>query len=271
MTTASVAQRGQPISERLLERKWPISLVFTTLLVLIWQAFGWAGLLPTYVESPAGVIAGIRDLISAGELDDLLIPSLKRAAIGFAIGASLGVLVGLIAGTWSSVGDVLELPVSFTYPLPKIALFPAFAILLGFTDTTRILVISLACFYPAYLNAFSGTRAIDQSFVDVARNIEASNVRTFTQVIFPAALPRIFVGLRICLALSFILLFSTEIIGFSNGIGSDILKSSRNGDYRRMYAGIAVLAICGFLASRLLLLIGKWATHGRIKGGVVDD
>ncbi len=251
-----------------LERKWPVSLAFVAALVALWELLGAVGALPDYVVAPSSIVAGIGELVDSGELWELLLPSLRRSFTGFVIGATLGVLAGLLTGIWKPAEEVLELPVSFTYPLPKIALFPAFAVMLGFTDGTRILVISLACFYPAYLNANSGTRAIDPAIIEVARNAEASRVRTFFQVVFPAALPQIFTGLRICLALSFILLFATEIIGFSDGIGSDILRSSRDADYQRMYSGIAILAIAGFAASRLLLSIGKVATRGRLSGGV---
>lgn len=268
--TATLSARRDLI-ESALEKKWPVSLAFTAVVLLLWQVAGATGALPEYIVTPSSIVAGIADLVSSGELWDLLIPSLKRSFAGFFIGSSLGIVTGLLTGISRPAAELLELPVSFTYPLPKIALFPALAILFGFDDTTRIIVISLACFYPAYLNANLGTRSINPMFVQLAQNVEASRIRTFFQVIVPAALPRIFTGLQICLGVSFILLFATEIIGFSDGVGSDILKSSRDAKYQRMYSGITVLGLAGFLSSRLLLLIGKIATRGRLSGGVVDE
>jgi ABC-type nitrate/sulfonate/bicarbonate transport system permease component len=259
------------VIEAALDKKWPVALAFSALMLLGWQLAGAAGALPEYIVTPSSVVAGIADLVSSGELWDLLIPSLKRSFTGFFIGSTLGVIVGLLTGISRPAAELLELPVSFTYPLPKIALFPALAILFGFNDTTRIIVIALACFYPAYLNANLGTRSINPMFVQLAHNVEASRIRTFFQVIVPAALPRIFTGLQICLGVSFILLFATEIIGFSDGVGSDILKSSRDAKYERMYSGIAVLGLAGFLSNRLLILIGKVVTRGRLSGGVADD
>lgn len=272
-TTTTAALSPTPTSGRglvavALDKKWPVSLLFVAAIAVLWELLGVVGTLPAYVEAPSSIATGIVELARSGELWELLLPSLRRSFTGFVIGSTLGVLAGLLTGIWQPAEELLELPVSFTYPLPKIALFPAFAVMLGFTDSTRILVIALACFYPAYLNANSGTRAIDPAIIEVARNAEASGIRTFFQVVVPAALPQIFTGLRICLALSFILLFATEIIGFSDGIGSDILRSSRDADYQRMYSGIAILAIAGFAASRLLLLIGKVTTRGRLSGGV---
>lgn len=248
-----------------------MSLAFAVAAALLWQAMGWAGRLPDYIVGPADIASGMGVLATSGELWEMLLPSLKRAYAGFIIGATLGVVAGLVTGVLKPAEELLELPLAFTYPLPKIALFPAFAVWLGFTDRTRIVVIALACFYPAYLNANSGTRAVDGALVDVARNAEASRLRTFAQVIVPAALPRIFTGLQICLAVSFILLFATEIIGFSDGVGSDILRSSRDAEFERMYCGIAALALVGLASNRLLLLVGRLATRGRITRGVVHD
>ncbi len=268
--TTTLAPR-QELVETALQKKWPVSLAFTAVILGLWQLAGALGALPDYIVPPSSIVAGVWDLASSGELWDLLRPSLRRSYTGFVIGSSLGVALGLLTGINKPIEDLLELPVSFTYPLPKIALFPALAIVFGFDDTTRIIVISLACFYPAYLNANLGTRSIDPAFIELSRNVEASRIRTFFQVVIPGALPRIFTGLQICLALSFILLFATEIIGFSDGIGSDILRSSRDAKYQRMYSGIAILSFAGFASNRLLLFVGKKLTHGRLSGGVADD
>lgn len=268
MTAALSVRDGLDLA---LEKKWPVSLAFTASILGVWQLSGAAGWLPDYIETPSSIASGIGTLASDGELWELLAPSLKRSFTGFVIGSSLGVLLGLITGINRPAEEFLELPVSFTYPLPKIALFPALAIMFGFNDGTRIIVIALACFYPAYLNANLGTRSIDPAFVQLAKNTEASWVRTFFQVIVPAALPRIFTGLQISLGVSFILLFATEIIGFSDGVGSDILRSSRDAQYQRMYSGIVILGIAGFLSSRVLLYIGRVVTKGRLTGGIASD
>ncbi|MFW6010033.1 MAG: ABC transporter permease, partial [Actinomycetota bacterium] len=148
------------------------------------------------------------------------------------------------------------------YPLPKIALFPAIAVWLGFTDRARILVIALACFYPSFVNALSGTRTIDRELLWVARNLGAPRIRSFFQVVLPAALPRILVGIRISLALSFVLLFSTEAIASREGLGYWVFEAYLNVRYDLMYAAIALLALLGFVADRVVLFIGDRLTRG---------
>lgn len=264
MTAAAPPRRG--IAEEILERRWPVTVAFVLLILGLWQLYA-SGDVASYVLGPVAIGAAIVEFAQTGELWGQLATSLRRSFLGYGLGAGLGLILGLIAGGVRSVGDLVDLPVSFTYPLPKIALFPVFAVWLGFTDITRVLVISLACFYPAYLNALSGTRAIDPNLIWVARNAGAHRLRTFIQVVFPAALPRAFAGLQISLAISFILLFATETIGFSDGLGSDIFRSFQNGLYPRMYAGIAVLGIVGFLANALLVRLTMHLTRGRMMGG----
>lgn len=244
---------------------WVVSTAFLATLVIAWQVS--ADSLPPYILSPAAILQGVADYASSGDLWPALSASLRRAILGFVIGAGSGVVLGLAAGAFRGFGDLVELPIAFTYPLPKIALFPVLAVMLGFTDTTRVIIIALACFYPTFLNAQSGTRTVDPVMIRLARNVEASRWQTFTQVVAPSALPRTLAGLRIAVGLSFILLFATEIIGFSDGIGSEAWRSYGRGNYPRMYAAIAVLAASGFVAYQVFNLISRRLMAGRNGGG----
>lgn len=248
--TADLHQRLAPVA-------------FVAVLVILWQSAAVAGVLPAYILSPATIAMGVWDYAASGDLWPDLTASLRRAALGFVIGAGLGTGLGLAAGSFRNLGDLVELPMAFTYPLPKIALFPVLAVLLGFTDTTRVIVIALACFYPTFLNAQSGTRAVDPKMLELARNVEASRWQTFRQVVAPAALPRTLAGLRIAVGLSFILLFATEIIGFSDGIGATAWQEYGHGNYSRMYAAIAVLAAAGFVAYQLYNMVVRRVMAGR--------
>lgn len=263
MSAVPVA-RGQHDAGRV--PAWAVSAVFFTAIAVAWQIAGSTGALPDYILAPTAILSGVGEYAGSGDLWPSLGASLRRAALGFVIGAGSGVALGLAAGSFRALGDLVELPIAFTYPLPKIALFPVLAVLLGFTDTTRVIVIALACFYPTFLNAQSGTRTVDTIMVRLARNVEATRWQTFRQVVAPAALPRTLAGLRIAVGLSFILLFATEIIGFSDGIGSDAWQSYGHGDYSRMYAAIAVLALSGFVAYQAFNALARRLMAGRTGG-----
>lgn len=253
----TILARSRRAAGGLVDREWPVALLAASAFLLLWHWGSVTGRLPRSLIPPHEVAAATVDLVRSEQFLALLLPSLRRAGLGFVIGAGLGVLLGLLSGTFRGVEDTVDLPIAFSYPIPKIALFPVFAVWLGFTDTNRILVIALACFYPAYLNAVSGTRAIDPNYLWVARNVGSSRVRTFLQVIAPAAMPRTFAGLQISLAISFIVLFAVETIGFSDGIASYLFRSFQDGFIERTFAGVVVLGVCGYLANSLLLWAGR--------------
>ncbi|MGH9183941.1 MAG: ABC transporter permease [Acidimicrobiales bacterium] len=260
---AATVGPARRVGEWMLDRRWPTTLAFVSLVTLAWQLLGELGRLPAYVLAPAQIVVAVIEHLGDGTLGPATVSSLQRLGMGFSIGAGLGVLVGLLAGVRRVAEDIADPIVSLTYPLPKIALFPVFAVWLGFSDRARILTIALACFYPAFVNSLSGTRAIDRQLVWVAANLGASAVRTFFAVILPAALPRVLVGVRISLALSFVLLFSTEAIASREGLGFFVFEGYLNVRYDLMYAAIALLGLLGFLADRVLLLAGGWLTRGQ--------
>lgn len=254
--------RLRTVGAWMLDRRWPVTVVFVALILSLWELWGALDRLPRYVLAPSAIASSLVEYVLDGTLGPPTASSMQRLAVGFALGTGAGVLLGLLAGVLRAVEDVADPLVSLTYPLPKIALFPAIAVWLGFSDEARILVIALACFYPAFVNAMSGTRTVDRQLMWVAANLGAGRVRSFFQVLLPAALPRIVVGVRISLALAYVLLFATEAIASREGLGHLIDDSYLNVNYDLMYASIALLALLGFVSDRILVAIGSRLTRG---------
>lgn len=250
--------------DRLLDARWPLSLAFALVAVAVWQLLGVAEMLPRYVLSPVEIVAATIERTAAGDLLPAVGYTVMRQMVGFLLGAGFGTLIGLVAGVIKPAEDLFDTLVSWTYPLPKIALFPVVVVWLGFTDTARVLIIAVSTFYPSFVNAFSGTRSIDGRLLWVSRNVGASRIRTFRQVVVRAAMPSIVVGVRISLALSFILAFATESIGSSqNGLGQLIEDGFNNLLYGYMYAGIVAFAILGIIADQIWVKISERLLRGQ--------
>ena len=139
------------------------------------------------------------------------------------------------------------------YPLPKSALIPVTVIWLGFGDGSKILLIFLGCMLPVTIGAFNGARASEQVLVWSARSMGASRLRMLWDVVVPSALPELLNGIRTALALSFILLVSSELIVAQKGFGYLIGYLGANGSYDAMYAVVLTVAFLGFAADRLYL------------------
>ena len=103
--------------------------------------------------------SGLRKIVIAVELYADAAASLMRALPGFIIGTLAGILLGLGAGTRRGVDETLSPLVFLTYPVPKIVMLPLFMLWFGIGDVSKIMIIALACFYPAYINAYYGAQA----------------------------------------------------------------------------------------------------------------
>lgn len=236
-------------AEWMLDRRWPVATAVVLVLLAAWQLYGVLAGLPEYILTPFEIAASVGELLASGRLVELTSASLSRLVAGFLLGTTSGVLIGLLTGVSRWFGDFVDGAVGFTYPIPKITLLPILAIWLGFTDSTRILVIAIAVFFPAYINANAATRGVDQELVWVAKNAGAGTLRTVLQVVLPAALPRTVAGIRQSLALSFIFMFATEAIGSSTGtdagLGGEMFAARANGEYDVLWAALVTVAVLG--------------------------
>lgn len=268
-TVAPIGERSEATEVRystyewMLVKKWPLALIAFVLVLAAWEAWGRTGHLPDYVLTPIQIVHGTRTAYGEGLLVPAIVTSARRMVLGFLIGCSAGVMLGLLSGRNWVVSKLVDPIVSVANPLPKIALLPVFAVWLGFTDVTRVSVIALGCFFPSFINSASGTRLVEQNLVRVAQNVEASHLRRFFGVVLPAALPRVLVGVRIALALSFVTMFASEIVVSPDGVGGMLYNGSQSGRYDTMYAGLMVLALAGFLSDLLLGRVGLHLTRGQ--------
>lgn len=178
--------------------------------------------------------------------------SLLRALPGFAIGALAGIMVGLAAGIARSFDDMVSPLVFLTYPVPKIVMLPLFMLWFGIGDISKILIIALACFYPMFINAYYGAKATPRILVWSARNMGASDAQIFRRVVLPGALPLVFAGLRVALALSFIVMFATEMINARSGLGHLIREAENGMRFDLMYVSLLAIAVLGYASDRLL-------------------
>ena len=219
--------------------------------LVAWQLLALRGL-PDYVLSPLDIARHFVAALGTRELYVDAAASLARALPGFAIGTLLGVALGLAAGIARSFDEMLSPLVFLTYPVPKIVMLPVFMLWFGIGDLSKVLIIALACFYPAFINAYYGARATPRILVWSARNMGASEAAIFRRVVLPGALPQIFAGLRVALALSFIVMFAAEMINARSGLGHLIREAENSMRFDLMYVSLLAIAILGYAGDRLL-------------------
>jgi len=220
-------------------------------LLALWQLLSLRGL-PDYVLSPLEIAKHFFAALGTHELYQDAAASLMRALPGFAIGTLLGIALGLAAGIARSFDEMVSPLVFLTYPVPKIVMLPVFMLWFGIGDLSKVLIIALACFYPAFINAYYGARATRRILVWSARNMGASEAEIFRRVVLPGALPQIFAGLRVALALSFIVMFAAEMINARSGLGHLIREAEASLRFDLMYVSLVTIAILGYAGDRLI-------------------
>ena len=234
--------------------------------IALWQAATWFEH-PEFILSPVEIARHFVEALSSGELLPHIGASLARALPGFALGSLIGVALGLLAGVARGLDQLLSPVVFLTYPVPKIVFLPIVMLWVGIGDVSKIVVIALACFYPCFINAYYGARGTSRLMVWSGLNMGARRAQIFRKVVVPGALPLVFAGLRVSLALSFILLFSTEMINARSGLGFLIRQSESSLRFDLMYVALVAVALLGYVSDRLLLAVrGRalaWQDAGR--------
>jgi NitT/TauT family transport system permease protein len=224
---------------------------FVLALILLWQLLSLRGL-PQYVLSPLEIARHFVQALGSAELYEHVGASLARSLPGFAIGTLFGAALGLAAGTARWFDRLFSPAVFLTYPVPKIVMLPIFMLWFGIGDLSKVLIIALACFYPVFINAYYGVKATPTILVWSALNMGAGRGEIFRRVVVPSAAPMIFAGMRVSLALSFIVMFAAEMINARSGLGHLTRIAENSLRFDLMYVALLSIAILGYAGDRLV-------------------
>jgi ABC-type nitrate/sulfonate/bicarbonate transport system permease component len=226
------------------------------LLALLWEAVVRFGLVSRdLLPSLSDVLKAGWGLAAEADFWKNAAASLYRGAAGLLLAIVIGTVLGIAMAWWRAVDAFVGPLVEALYPLPKSALIPITVLWLGFGDGSKILLILLGCMIPVTVAAYAGARSCEQAIVWSARSLGASRLRVLWDVVVPSALPELLNGIRTALALTFVLLVSSELIVARAGLGYLIGFLGEGGVYDAMFAVVLVVAFMGFFADRLYLLL----------------
>jgi NitT/TauT family transport system permease protein len=257
--TKATTAVNKPYSNRL-----GIIATQVTILVIIlaaWQ-FGVTDASLPYFSRPSLVAAKLYELLTHQDIYRHMYVTLTEIALGYALGASFGLVLGFVLGRSSFLSATFEPYIMGLYSIPKIALAPVFIVWLGLGMASKVAVVFVASFFLVFFNTYSGLLSINEEFVRLARLMGASWPQTVVRVILPAAAPQIFLGLRTAVPYAVIGAVIGEYIGASEGLGYFILYASQTYDAPSLFAGIIILVAIVFLAnfglSRLEGRVIRW-------------
>ncbi|URI06112.1 aliphatic sulfonate ABC transporter permease SsuC [Aquincola tertiaricarbonis] len=233
--------------------------VVPVLVILGWQAASSLGWLSTRVlPEPLAVVKAFFSLAQSGELWTHVAVSTRRAALGFAIGGGLGLLLGLLTGSFKAAETLLDSTLQMVRNIPALALIPLVILWFGIDETAKLFLVSLGVFFPIYLNTFHGIRSVDKGLIEMARSYGLRGWQLYRQVILPGALPSILVGVRFSLGLTWVLLIVAETISAQAGIGYLTMNAREFLQTDVVLVGILLYALLGKLADLLAKGLERW-------------
>ena len=222
------------------------------LLVAVWQWAAQAGYLSTRIlPSPLAIGEAFIKLSNSGELWLHVKISTWRALTGFAIGGGLGLILGLITGSFKKAEVVLDTTLQMIRNIPPLALIPLVILWFGIDETAKLFLVSVGVFFPVYLNTFHGIRNVDPGLIEMAKSYGLKGFSLYWHVILPGALPSILVGVRFSLGLMWVLLIVAETISAQAGIGYMTMNAREFLQTDIVLVGILVYALLGKLADVL--------------------
>jgi len=219
------------------------------LLLAGWQAAAQLGWLSSRIlPEPLAVARAFGSLAASGELWAHVRTSLGRAIYSFVIGGGLGLLLGLLTGSFRSAETLLDTTLQMVRNIPALALIPLVILWFGIEETAKIFLVAVGVFFPVYLNTFHGIRSVDRGLIEMARSYGLSGWPLYRDVILPGALPSILVGVRFSLGLVWVLLIVAETISAQSGIGYMTMNAREFLQTDVVLVGILLYALLGKLA-----------------------
>ncbi len=195
-----------------------------------------------------------------GQLLAHLQASLIRSLSGFVIAIIIAIPLGLAIGWYKPFSDLISPLLELFRNTAALALLPVFILFLGIGETSKIALVIYACTWPILLNTVSGVRNVDPLLIKSARTMGLGPVKLFRKVILPAAVPTIFVGIRLAGAFSVLILIAAEMIGAKAGLGYLINYAQFNFQIPEMFFGIVIITVVGLVFNYSLLLIERRLT-----------
>lgn len=188
-----------------------------------------------------------------------VLPSLWRLLAGYGIALLAGVVLGVALGMSPLARRACEPVLEYLRALPAIVLLPLFIVVLGVGATTKIVMIAFGAVWPILLNTIEGVRATEPTLLDAVRGYRLGRWQRVRLILLPGATPYIFAGARTALAISFILMVTSEMIAATDGIGYFVLQSQATFAVADMWSGIILLGILGYLFNGVFLFVQRRA------------
>lgn len=231
-------------------------------ILVLWQVTTALGLFSVVqLPPPWMVLDAAVELIERDALGSYVAISTQRVVLGFAAGASLGLLLGALTGLGRIWDRLFGSTLGGVRAVPALAWVPLLILWLKIGEESKVTLIAIGAFFPVYTTVSGALRHVDRQLVEVGRAFGLRGVRLFTNVQLPAVLPSVVSGLRLALAQAWLFLVAAELIASSSGLGFLLVDSQNNGRVDRIFLAIVLLALLGRTTDAMIGIFDRWAVR----------
>lgn len=231
------------------------SIAVIALIVAAWWAIVVASgsvVFPT----PWQVLSGTAELVRDGSLWRHIGASLFRVGTGFVlavvVAVPLGLWMGWVKGAYATLNPVFQM----LRPISPIAWIPIAILWFGVGDVSPIFLIFISSVFPMVVQTTAGVHTIEQRYLRAAANFGVSRGTLFRQVVIPAVLPQIIVGMRIGLGVAWLVVVAAEMIALRSGLGYLIIDSRNAGNrYDLVIAAMIIIGLIGLMLDGVMRLL----------------
>jgi ABC-type nitrate/sulfonate/bicarbonate transport system permease component len=240
-----------------------LGMVPIALLIGLWQAIDSFGYAPvTLLPPPGAVFKRLAQQLATTAFQQEIGVTLFRLFAGFSIAVILGVCIGLAAAASPAVNAVVRPLVRVLAPLPKVALYPALLLLLGFGHESKITLVAADALFPILLSTYYGASMVEQKLIWSAMAAGTPRRQILFKVVLPAAVPSILTGCRIGLVISCIVVFLAEMITSTDGLGHLLITAARTFRTVDMFVPLITISLLGLILNGLLQALRSYLLRG---------
>lgn len=233
------------------------SIASVLVLLLAWTLLSHSSFVkPGYLPTPESLWTTFVELVRTGyqgqPLTEHVKVSLYRTLAGFAAGVAVGVPLGLFTGYNRLAGAMISPIMAFIRPIPPIAFIPMAVLYFGLGEVGKVVLIFFVSFNYVQANAHAGAANFPIAYRRASESLGLTPWQTFARIVLPGALPQIFTGLKVALALSWAVVVAAELVGAQSGLGFMISDAALLFRIPVVFIGIALIGAIG-LALNLTL------------------
>jgi len=256
ITMVDIGERKRIAAKR---RDRLISVASPVGLLVAWELAAQLHFIDTrFFPAPSSIVRALIVTAQTGELWENTTISLERLVFGFLLGGVPALVLGIVMGISRPIRASIDPLIAATYPIPKSSILPLILLIFGLGEMSKVVMVAIGVFYPIAINSTAGVLQINKIYLDVGKSFKAGRWETFRTIALPGALPFIMTGVKLGAGLGLILIAIAEMVGAKSGIGYMIWSAWETFSVERMYVGLFVIAIIGFVMTLGLNELERW-------------